>query len=161
MNTLDVLEYGHKTLLSSIEDLSEEACNAGGVCGRWSVKNIVAHLTSYEQLLADVIHTLLVEDSETPTMNDMRAQGGTFNDAQVDRRQAMSLVETVAEYNEAHRNVMALADQLPTETFRENGTMPWYGDDYCLDDFIVYTNYAHKREHSAEINVYRDRLKTV
>jgi len=31
--------------------------------------------------------------------------------------------------------------------------------DYALDDFIVYTNYGHKREHSAQIAAFRDGLR--
>jgi hypothetical protein len=38
------------------------------------------------------------------------------------------------------------------------GTLPWYGPEYALDDFIVYSYYGHKREHSAQINVFRDQL---
>ena len=42
--------------------------------------------------------------------------------------------------------------------FRENGTLPWYGAEYSLDDFIVYTYYGHKREHAAQIAAFRDHL---
>ena len=45
------------------------------------------------------------------------------------------------------------------DELKRYGTMPWCGVDYCLDDFIVFVNYAHKREHAAEINLYRDRIK--
>ena len=53
---------------------------------------------------------------------------------------------------------MALAGQISEETFQQNGTMPWYGDDYDQDDFIVFTNYAHKREHCAEIDHFQDQF---
>ena len=33
--------------------------------------------------------------------------------------------------------------------------------EYSLEDFIVYTFYGHKREHSAQIAAFRDRLATV
>ena len=41
---------------------------------------------------------------------------------------------------------------------REVGTLPWDGEDYALDDFLVYGYYGHKREHSAQIAAFRDRL---
>lgn len=52
---------------------------------------------------------------------------------------------------------MALVAQIPAETARLTGTLPWYGAEYALDDFVVYTFYGHKREHSAQIAVFRDR----
>jgi hypothetical protein len=41
---------------------------------------------------------------------------------------------------------------------RQNGALPWYGAEYDLEDFIAYSFYGHKREHTAQINVFRDAL---
>lgn len=160
MNTQDVLNYGHRTMLGTLEGVPQTEWETGGVCGVWSVKDIIAHLTSHNLLLAEVMtSTFLGRDDPTPCMAMIAEIGaGEFNDAQVALRQAMTPAEMLAEHKEAHAQVMALIVQIPPEKYRENGTMPWYGADYDLDDFIVYTSYAHKREHCAEINVFRDRL---
>jgi hypothetical protein len=52
---------------------------------------------------------------------------------------------------------MTLVAQIPAETLRATGTIPWYGPEYALDDLITYMYYGHKREHSAQIAVFRDR----
>ena len=39
MNVVDILKYGHLTLLGSVEGLSETESQVGGVCGWWSVKD--------------------------------------------------------------------------------------------------------------------------
>lgn len=67
----------------------------------------------------------------------------------------MSSAEVLAEYNEAHSQTMNLINDIPNEILREVGTIPWYGLEYSLDDLIVYMFYGHKREHSAEIAVFR------
>jgi uncharacterized damage-inducible protein DinB len=157
MNVLDILKYGDQTLLGSIEDLAEPDWEVGGVCGVWSVKDIMAHMASYEHLLSEVLCTFLGEEFG-PYMSEMAQFGREWNDVQVERRKDKSVAQILAEYEEAHQRVMDLATQIPTEAYRANGTMPWYGAEYCLDDFIVYANYAHKREHSAQIMVYRDQL---
>jgi hypothetical protein len=158
VNVLDILKYGHQTLLKSVAGLPEPDCEVSGVCGVWSVKDIMAHMTSYEHLLAEVLNTFLGAEFG-PYMSEMAQTGDAFNDVQVERRQNRSMAEVLAEYNDAHSQVMELAARIPAETYRANGTMPWYGAEYCLDDYIVYTDYAHKREHSAQVNVYRDQLK--
>ena len=67
--------------------------------------------------------------------------------------------EVLAEFNDAHAQVMSLATQISPELLRQTGTLPWYGMEYALDDFLVYTFYGHKREHSAHIAAFGDRLR--
>jgi hypothetical protein len=157
MNALDVMEYGHLTVLGSIDGLDDEWCSASGVCGVWSVKDIFAHLASYEVLLADVLVSL-VHQRSAPLLDHFLSQGPAFNDAEVDQRNGLSMQEALAEYNVAYDAVSDIAEQVPMQLWRGNGTLPWYGEDYSLDDWIVYQFYGHKREHAAQIAVYRDVL---
>jgi len=159
MNTTDVLKYGHQTMMNTLDGVPQSEWETGGVCGVWSVKDIVAHLTSYEHLLAEALLSTFLGGGPTPAM-EMVAEIGpmAFNDTQVELRQDKTSAEILAEYQEIHAQVISCIEQIPEEKRRENGALPWYGPDYDLDDFIVYSNYAHKREHCAEINVFRDRL---
>ena len=56
--------------------------------------------------------------------------------------------------------MMALAPLVSAEQFRAVGTLPWYGAEYSVDDYITYAIYGHKREHIAQVNVFRDRIGT-
>jgi hypothetical protein len=159
MNPSDVLKYGHLTLLASIDGLTPEQMEMGDVCGVWSTREIMAHLASYEHLLVDVLSTFLGNKS-TPTLIQMaQLGGGGFNDAQVAMRAGKSVAEVLDEYNTVQARTMAMVPQIAAETWSKAGTLPWYGMEYALDDYIVYTYYGHKREHSAQINVFKDLLK--
>ncbi len=94
----------------------------------------------------------------TPTLNSFLAAGAQFNDSEVNRRKERTLQEVLAEFNEAHSRVLSLLRALSPETLRQRETLPWYGLEYSLDDLIVYMYYGHKREHSAQIAAFRDRL---
>lgn len=157
MNTTDILKYGHLTVLRAIENLPEAAWEMPGVCGVWSVREILAHLASYEHLLVDVFGSLL-DGGPTPYLDRYTREFTYFNDSEVAQRQEKSRAETLAEYNETQAKTMELVTQISAATLRQNGTLPWYGLEYSLDDFIVYTYYGHKREHCAQINTFRDRL---
>lgn len=160
MNALDVMKYGHQTVLQTLDGFPETAWEESGACGVWSVKDIIAHLASYEQVLVDVLSTFVSRHS-TPYLNKFTEPGGQFNDTEVGLRKEKTMREVLDEFNDAHAQVMSLATQLNPETFRHAGTLPWYGMAYALDDFIVYTFYGHKREHSAQIAAFRDRLRRV
>jgi uncharacterized damage-inducible protein DinB len=157
MNAEDVLKYGHLTVVDAVSDLDEEYWDAPGVCGWWSVKNIIAHLTSFELMLVDVLNGF-VDAGPTPYLDAFAAGGQEFNDAQVAQRQDYSVGETMNEYADAHEHVTALIKQIPVETRRENGALAWYGAEYDLEDFLAYSFYGHKREHCAQIAVFRDGL---
>jgi|SRR6266436_738668 hypothetical protein len=157
MNAVDILKYGHLTVLQTLEGFPESAWDTPGACGAWSVKDIVAHLASYEQVLVDVLTTFGGSDP-TPVLNRFLEQGSQFNDTEVNSRKGKTMKEVLGEYNDTHAQVMSMVAQLPSETLRQNGTLPWYGAVYALDDFLVYAYYGHKREHSAQIAAFRDRL---
>jgi hypothetical protein len=156
MNAADVLRYGHLTLLGTIDGLPEDARDTPGVCGIWSVRDIFAHLASYELVLVDVLRSAAGEGGETPHLDRFLDLGEAFNDTEVDERKAMGFEAVFAELNEAHDETLRLAAGIPPERLREPGTLPWYGAEYALDDLIVYQYYGHKREHGAQIEAFRD-----
>jgi uncharacterized protein (TIGR03083 family) len=157
MNAGDILKYGQGTILQTIDGLPDAAWETGGVCGVWSTRDIIAHLASYEQLLVEVL-SVFTGGGPTPYMAMWREPGMGFNDKQVEMRKDASPADVLAELNGAHDRVRAQVAEIPADIFRQTGTLPWYGAEYSLDDFIVYTYYGHKREHAAQIAAFRDRL---
>lgn len=160
MNALDILKYGHLTVLRAIDKLPEPDWHTGGVCGVWSVKDIIGHLAVYELILEEVMTGFLNQgDVAQPNLNKMTAQGNAFNDNEAALRKDYTVEQASREYMDAYARVAALAPEIGPEKYREAGTLPWYGMEYALDDYIVYAFYGHKREHCAQIDAYRDRLR--
>jgi uncharacterized protein (TIGR03083 family) len=157
MHALDVLKYGNLTLLHALENLAEEDWRAPNVCGVWSVREIVAHLASFEHVLVDALGAARGEPPG-PHLTDMLRDGQAFNDTQVPARAGLSPIETLAEYEATCARAAALAAVLPTTLFYNTGFLPAYGLEYDLDDFITYSFYGHKREHAAQIMVFRDQI---
>lgn len=157
MNPSDVLKYGHRTVLNTLQGIPESEWEKEGVCGWWSVKNIIAHLASYECVLIDILNTFL-DGGPTPDLDKYLSAG--FNDNEVATRKDRTPAETLKEFNEAHAQVMSLIERTPVEKRRRAGAIPWYGEEYDLEDLIAYMYYGHKREHSAQIAVFKDTLQT-
>lgn len=158
MHTLDVLHYGHLTVLHTLKGLPPADWLTPNVCGVWSVKEIIAHLASFELALPDVVRVAQGQPT-AGLLAEFLANGQAFNDAQVPARAALSPAETLAEYEAAHQTAMQLAAALPPPAFTQAGFLPEYGEAYDLQDFLTYTYYGHKREHSAQIAVYRDAIR--
>ena len=158
MNATDVMRYGHGTVLATLDGVPRPAWTTPGVCGVWSVKDIVAHLASYELVLGEVLAELSGESGPTPLLDRFRDPASGFNDAEVAARAGLTAEAALAEYVAAHERAMGLLARIPATERTRPGTLPWYGAEYALDDFVVYAFYGHKREHCAQIAVFQDRL---
>lgn len=156
MNASDILKNGHATVMTAIEGLPETTWTMPGACGIWSVKDIMAHFASFERVLVDTLNSLLNQEP-TPHLDKFIGDHEQFNDAEVEARRDRTVAEVLAEYEQAYHQALELLNQIPVERRRQNGILPWYGDIYDLEDFIVYTFYAHKREHCGQIGIFRDR----
>jgi hypothetical protein len=162
MNPTDILKYGHSFVTRTIEGLPFSNWETAGVCGVWSVKDIIGHLAAYELLLTEVLAPFTDLSIESKIMPQIGQIGiAAFNDAQAALRQNLTPQQALAEYtNNFTYNQEKVVPKVAAAKWSQIGTLPWYGAEYSLDDYIVYSFYGHKREHSAEINVFKDRLKS-
>lgn len=165
MNAIDVLKYGHYTVQQALNDLPDSVWEKAGVCGTWSIKDIIAHLASFEHVLKEVLASMIgsemytsIPSAATPYLSRFIDAEAQFNDTEVDARKGRTVMDILAEYDIIHSQVMSLITWVPEEILRQTETLPWYGVQYALDDFIVYAFYGHKREHCGQIALFRGRL---
>jgi ketosteroid isomerase-like protein len=158
MNAVAILKYGQQTVLQAIEGFPQTCVDVPGACGAWSVKDIVAHLASYEHAIFEVFSTF-ANPHATPDLDMISSLGNQlFNDTEVGRRKEKSMQEILDEFNNTHAQALEVAAGIGLEMFRQSGTLLRYGMEYALDDFLVEHSYGHKREHSAQIAAFGDRL---
>lgn len=155
MNASDILRYGNATLLKTLERMPDSDWDIPTVCGIWSGKDVMAHLASYETVLVEILSDQL-EKCPTPTLDRFIDPKVNFNDDQVGLRKERTLDEIMTEYTQAHERSLTLVKQIPTARLQQPGVLAWYGPEYSIDDFMVYTYYGHKREHSAQYAVFCD-----
>src|SRR5882724_10997642 len=130
MNAHDILKYGNGTFQQSLSAIPKEQWEIEGVCGWWTVKNVVAHLASYELALVDVLNGCLGNE-QSPLLHEFQTSRA-FNDDQVNARQTKTPDDTLAEYVAAYDKAMRLIVQIAPEKLREVGTLPWYGAEYAI-----------------------------
>ncbi len=157
MNPSDVLKYGHSFVMGTINPLPLTQWDVAGVCGVWSVKEIIGHLAVYEHLLTEVLAPFTDLNIEIKLLP--QSANPDFNDVQAAARKNHTAEQVLDEYiNTFTYNQEQVVPKVPAVIWSQVGAIPWYGAEYSLDDYIVYSFYGHKREHSAEINVFKDRF---
>src|SRR5260370_34951420 len=108
MNATDILKYGQLTVLNTIEGFPESEWETPGACGDWSVKDIIAHLASYEHVLEDVLTPFVGSGTNAagPYLARFTKPGGQFNATEVNSRKEKSLQQETNPFKNAHANVM-------------------------------------------------------
>ncbi len=153
MNPADIIRYGQAHIDELIDRCTPADWSAIAL-GSWTTKDLVGHLGAFEVRFAEVLSLFAGLEPET----NLRAESSAaFNDDQAAIRSDWSVEAIVAELRDAHAVATSLVGRIPAETWREVGTIPWYGPEYSLDDFLVYNIYGHKREHGPQLEAVLER----
>lgn len=153
MNPADLLRYGQATIDELINRCGPDDWSAIAL-GSWTTKDLVGHLGAFEVRFAEILSPFAGEE---PTTNLRTESPATFNDDQATIRRDWPVEAIVAELRDAHGLTMSLVGRIQPETWREVGTIPWYGSEYSLDDLLVYSMYGHKREHGPQLEAVLER----
>jgi hypothetical protein len=153
VNPADILRYGQRDIDALIDRFTPTHWEMVAL-GEWTTKDLVGHLGAFEVRFAEVLCGFAGD--EPPT--NLRAEPpGTFNDDQAAIRRDWTIEQVVGELRDAHRRTMSFVERIPPERWRQAGTLPWYGSQYSLDDYLVYIEYGHKREHGPQLEAVLER----
>lgn len=153
MNTLDVLMYGQRAVVTTIGRFDADDWERIAL-GVWTAKDLLGHLGAFEVRFADALAPFVGASIETDLV---KADPATFNDDQAAVRKDWAIDRVIDEFLSAHERAMAFARRVSAERWREVGTIPWYGVEYSLDDLVVYQMYGHKREHDPQLRAVLER----
>ena len=129
-----------------------------GVSGKWSVKDILAHILAYEQYIADRMNEILHGEEYIPckTQNALDAFLDEYgypdfgsplldddgpNQWVTEKYKNVSLEDVVAQELQAFAAIVSFLEKLPEASI----------DQHHLYDRIANNTYKHYREHMADI----------
>ena len=112
MNASDVIKYGHSFFTAALEQVPRDEWQQTGVCGIWSVKDVVAHLAACEVFLGE----LLAAWSAGTQADFGAAMGEAYSPAAVEARAADTPAQVLAEYDRAYQRVSQLIGAVDAET---------------------------------------------
>jgi hypothetical protein len=140
------LDAAWTALADSYAGLPEARLVQPGVVDDWSVKDIVAHVTTWEQ--EALKHLPLIVAGGTPPR--YAAQGGidAFNARATEAARRLSLAEVLRRRDETHARLVELVRGQPAGTF---------GGRTRARRRLRLDTYGHYPEHTAAIRAWRER----
>ena len=127
--------------------LSEVELLEPGVTGAWSVRDIIAHVTWWEE--ESLRHLPLVREGRRPPRYSVSYGGiDAFNALMTERRRPLSLAEVLRQQAEVHARLVAYAREAPAELL---ATETRFRRRLRLD------TYGHYSKHAAAIRAWREK----
>jgi hypothetical protein len=144
---LGQLEKAWAELEESYTGLSGPQMMKSGVTGHWSVKEILAHVTTWEEEALKIL-PLILRGGRPPRYSAIYGGIDAFNSKMTDQKRRLSLSEVLKQLDETHRRLIdyvqgAPEEQIAGETrFRRRLRLDTYG---------------HYRIHARAIRAWRSR----
>lgn len=145
---LDKLENAWADLQASFAGLSEAQMTQPGVTGDWSVKDILAHVTTWEEEALRML-PLILDGQTPPRYADLYGGLNAFNAQMSAQKRDLPLAEVLAQLDATHHRLIEVVqrapdDQITRETrFRRR---------------LRLDTYSHYPEHARAIRAWRERL---
>lgn len=140
---LDQVIISRATFMSVIYGLSEAQLAVAGVVGRWSVKDLLAHIGKWEEVCLAELRKHISHEEPGGDYRDALP----YNDQWEAELQDLSLLESLVYFETAHAHLLCFLAALTPEQ--------WDG---YVRAWVRGSTWHHFEEHGAEIRAWRDQL---
>ncbi len=145
---LNKLEQAWAAFQASYAGLIDAQLTETGVTGDWSVKEILAHVTTWEEEALKYL-PLILQGDRPPRYSVMYGGVDAFNAQMTEEKRRLPLADILAQLAETHRRLVAYIESAPDEQFT---TETRFRRRVRLD------TYGHYPVHTEAIRAWRARL---
>ncbi len=146
---LDKLDKAWAALQESYAGLAGDRLEAPGEIGGWSVKDVLAHVTTWEEEAVKYLPWIL-EGRRPPRYADQYGGVDAFNHQMWEKKRHLPLDEVLAQMEQSHRRLLDYVRRSPEEQF---ATETRFRRRLRLD------TYSHYPEHTKAILAWRERSR--
>lgn len=139
------LESRWRELHDAFDELSDDALMEGGVVGPWSVRDLLAHVTTWDEEALKAL-PVIVEGRRVPRYSTLYGGIDAFNAQSQGRKQGLSLEQVLTELEETHQRLLSYLDGVPDSAFATEGRFLRR---------LRQDTYGHYREHTEHILAWR------
>jgi methylphosphotriester-DNA--protein-cysteine methyltransferase len=144
---IDRLNKARNEFVASYEGLTESQMLEPGVTGEWSVRDVIAHVTWWDEESIKHLPDVL-EGRRIPKYSDLYGGIDAFNAKSTEARRELSLADVLRQFDERHKLLVDYVRSVPAEELSSESR---FRRRLRLD------TYGHYPEHTAQIRSWRER----
>jgi hypothetical protein len=143
-----------------LAELSEEQIETEGVQGDWSVKDVIAHLTTWERRGTEWIRSIVQgEEPQVPLPGHSWQDLERLNQETYQQNRHRPWQDVLAEFQGAFPPLMEQLQALAEEQLDETFQAEWTGGQVVTARQVVAWRYMHYRSHGRHIQDWLEALK--
>ncbi len=148
------LRAARERLLSAIAGLGEDDMLRVGAVGIWSVKDVLAHLVSWEAELVTALTRLPQNAGRPPQIVEIE-DIDEWNAEQYGSNAPRALGAVLEDFHGVHKHLLEAIAALDNRTLDDNRRFPWMEGE-PLSYLILENAVWHEEEHAADIRAWRE-----
>jgi hypothetical protein len=145
---LNQLDKAWATIKESYAGLSDSQLTEPGVTGNWSVKDILAHVTTWEEEALKYL-PLIIRGGRPPRYSIKYGGIDAFNAQMTEQKRGLSLSDVLRQLDATHRRLIDYVQSVPAEQFTRETR---FRRRLRLD------TYSHYPQHAKAIREWREQL---
>ncbi|MEN6596339.1 MAG: DinB family protein [Proteiniphilum sp.] len=145
---LDKIDRAWREFNDSFTGLTETQMRQSGVTSEWSVKDIIAHVNTWEEEALKYLPVIL-KGGRLPRYSDMYGGIDAFNALMTEQKRTLTLAEILTRLNNVHEQLIEYLQTIPEEEFRSGSR---------IQKRVRWDTYAHYPMHTQAIHTWRERL---
>jgi hypothetical protein len=144
---LKQLDQAWAAIKESYAGLSDSQLTEPGVTGHWSVKDILAHVTTWEEEALQYL-PLIIKGGKPPRYSLQYGGIDAFNAQMTEQKRGLSVSDVLRQLDETHRRLIDYVQSAPEEQFTRETR---FRRRLRLD------TYSHYPKHAKAIREWRER----
>jgi len=136
-------------LIDEIQGLPDSTLNQKGLVGEWSIKNVLAHLNSWEQVVVQMLPERLATGVTPKVLSDSVADEDAWNAQEVNSSEHMTPQEQLAQFQQTRQDLLQLIHDIGEEGLQRSH--PWASWQGTVAEYILEAIGEHEREHRESV----------
>ena len=143
---VDLVEETFESLLQLIESLSNSDLEEPSVSGSWSLKDILAHITWYEEQMVDAMEARALIGSELWNVSPQERNAAIYEEFK-----SAPLQDVLDDAIATHQQLVHWVGTLTDEELNEPGHFEAMPDEWTFGEILAQNTYEHYGDHAASI----------
>ena len=152
---LETLEDSHQELVEMLEDVSDEVMLTAGVCGSWSIKDILAHLVYWEGQTVTLLFQVLRGIDQPTTAHFGDEDDDTLNARWHEQSLSRSLDAIWNDFTGVRKQTIRRVNEMNEKDLTDASRFSWMKGQ-PLTQIILATTIEHAEEHADAIREWLD-----
>jgi hypothetical protein len=154
VTVIEELQAARAALVQAIDGLTSDQMLRVGAVGLWSVKDVLAHLVSWEAELVTVLSQLEQHKQHAPRIVEID-DIDEWNDDQYHINASRPLDSVLQDFHGVHKHLVQAVEGLSDRVLDDNRLFPWMEGE-PLSYLIAENAVWHEEEHAEDIRAWRE-----